>query len=118
MLYRGFQQKALDIINPEFKSYTLLAMPSDYLLDYSPVRFLSVSSHTRYVAIAGTFGFSHVSTASSRWRTLDSLDPSSLIGNPEDIPHVRGGLCWHDNILLVAADFGESHEVRISYDSK
>lgn len=29
----------------------------------------------------------------------------------EDIPQVRGGMCWYGNVFLVGADFGESHEV-------
>lgn len=29
----------------------------------------------------------------------------------ENIPQVRGGMCWYGTIFIVGADFGESHEV-------
>jgi hypothetical protein len=31
----------------------------------------------------------------------------------EDIPLVRGGMCWYGNVFLVGADFGEKHEVTL-----
>ena len=89
-------------------------MPAEYVADYSPIRLVSVSADIRYLAIAGKVGFAHLSTSSGRWRVLESLDtfdPSILPEDIPHIPHVRGGLCWYNNILLVGGDFGESHEV-------
>jgi hypothetical protein len=41
--------------------------------------------------------------------TLDkSSDPTDTLG---DVPHVRGGMCWYGNILLIAGDFGDHHQV-------
>src|SRR5271170_1898717 len=114
LLYKGIHLKALDIINPESRSYARFALPAEYLQNYSPIRSISVSSDTRYLSIAGKLGFAHLSTISGRWRVLDPFEVGAtglMGGSPEDIPHVRGGMCWYGNLLLVGADFGESHEV-------
>jgi hypothetical protein len=115
LLYKGLNQKVLDIINPESRNYTRLALPSEYVFDYSPIRSVSISGDIRYLSIAGKVGFAHVSTASGRWRILESLDlQPDISGNSEDIPHIRGGMCWYGNILLIGGDFGDSHEVCLS----
>ena len=113
ILYRGLDQTALDIINPESRTYARLALPSGHSLDYSHVRSVSISSDTRYVSVAGKIGFAHLSTSSGRWRILESFEEmtSDPNDNLEHIPHVRGGMCWYGNILLVGADFTDSHEV-------
>jgi hypothetical protein len=73
---------------------------------------VSVSSDTRYIAVAGKLGFAHLSTSSGRWRALESMEGiSSGLNDLEQIPHVRGGMCWYGGVLLVGADFGDSHEV-------
>ena len=114
LMYRGIRQKALDIINPEAPSYARLTMPSEYLQDYSPIRSVSISSDTRYLSAAGKVGFAHLSTNSGRWRILETFeDTSDGAANPEDIPIVRGGMCWYGNVLLVGADFGDSHQVTL-----
>lgn len=115
LLYRGIRQRALDIINPEAPSYARLPMPSEYLQDYSPIRSISVSADTRYLSVAGRVGFAHLSTNSGRWRILETFDDTSDdVASPEDnIPLVRGGMCWYDNVLLVGADFGDSHQVTL-----
>lgn len=87
-------------------------MPTEYLQDYSPIRSISVSADTRYLSIAGKAGFAHLSTNSGRWRVLETFESSSDVPvTPGDIPHVRGGMCWFGNVLLVGADFGDSHQV-------
>lgn len=107
---------ALDIINPESRSYARFALPIEYPQDYSPIRSISVSSDTRYVSVAAKLGFAHLSTISGRWRVLDPFEVSATGltgGNSDDMPHVRGGMCWYGNLLLVGADFGEAHEVHL-----
>jgi hypothetical protein len=85
-------------------------MPHEYLHENAPVRYVSVSSDARYLSIAGKFGFSHLSTASNRWRILE--DPETFIDTSNgDVPHVRGGMVWYNNLLLIGADLGETHEV-------
>src|SRR5277367_6589362 len=111
LLYKGIHLKALDIINPESRSYARFALPAEYLQDYSPIRSISVSSDTRYLSIAGKLGFAHLSTISGRWRVLDPFEVGATGLTGEDVPHVRGGMCWYGNLLLVGADFGETHEV-------
>ena len=115
-MYKGLSQRALDIINPEARSYARLSMPSEYLQDYSPIRCVSVSADTRYLSIAGRTGFAHLSTASGRWRILDPFEeiPSDTTSKSEDIPQIRGGMCWYGNVLIVGADFADSHEVRVA----
>jgi hypothetical protein len=88
-------------------------MPSGYNLDYSHIRSVSVSTDTRYISVAGKIGFAHLSTSSGRWRVLETFEgfASDSTDNLQHIPHVRGGMCWYGNILLVGADFAQSHEV-------
>lgn len=82
------------------------------MLDYSPIRSVSVSSDTRYISVAGKLGFAHLSTSSGRWRVLDTMEADSTdVTAFEDIPQVRGSMCWYGNVFIVGADFGESHEV-------
>ena len=107
----------LDIINPEARSYVRLAMPIEYLQEHLPIRSVSVSADTRYLSIAGRTGFAHLSTASGRWRVLDPFEnpPSDPESNFEDIPQIRGGMCWYGNVLMVGADFGDNHEVQVAW---
>jgi RAB6A-GEF complex partner protein 1 len=112
LLYNGFHQRALDIINPESRTFSRLGIAAEYAQDYFPIRLVSVSPDTRYIAVAGKLGFAHLSTSSGRWRTLESLEGiSSGLSDLEQIPHVRGGMCWYGGVLLVGADFGDSHDV-------
>jgi CRISPR/Cas system-associated protein endoribonuclease Cas2 len=102
----------LDIINPESRNFARVAISPEYLLDYSPIRSVSVSSDTRYISVAGKIGFAHLSTTSGRWRVLDTMEADTKdVSTYEDIPQVRGGMCWYGNVFLVGADYGESHEV-------
>jgi hypothetical protein len=116
-MYRGLNQSALDIINPESRSYTRLALPTGYDLQHSHVRSVSISSDTRYISVASKVGFAHLSTTSGRWRTLESFNGITppLEDNLENVPQVRGGMCWYRNILLVGAEFAEKHEVRFEH---
>jgi hypothetical protein len=112
LLYKGLHQSALDIINPESRSFARISISSEYLLDHSPIRAVSVSSDTRFLSVAGKIGFAHLSTSSGRWRVLDTMEvDSTAVAAYEDIPLVRGGMCWYGNVFLVGADFGENHEV-------
>src|SRR5579859_4530521 len=88
-------------------------MPSGYHIEYSPIRAVSVSSDTRYISVAGKVGFAHLSTSSARWRILDLSDETSSEPpeGQQNIPHTRGGMCWYGGILLIGADFGDTHEV-------
>lgn len=90
-------------------------MPIEYLQEHSPIRSVSVSADTRYLSIAGRTGFAHLSATSGRWRVLNPFEgpPSDPASNFEDIPQVRGGMCWYGNVLMVGADFGDSHEVQL-----
>jgi hypothetical protein len=114
-LYRGLDQSALDIINPESRNYARLTLPAGQNLDYSQIRTVSVSSDTRYISVAGKTGFAHLSTTSGRWRILEPFDgvTSDLNDALDHVPRVRGGMCWYGNILLVAASFAESNEVHL-----
>lgn len=105
----------LDIINPESTAFSRIALPSEFFQNNSIVRLISLSADARYISLAGSSGFAHLSTATGRWRSLDTFDKSSdITETAEDVPHVRGGMCWYGNILLIAGDFGEHHDVILS----
>jgi hypothetical protein len=115
LLFKGTNQKVLDIINPETSGFSRIALPSDFFLENSAVRLISVSADARYISLAGSSGFAHLSTATGRWRSLDILDQSLEAEETfDDIPHVRGGMCWYGNILLIGGEFGDKHEVCMS----
>jgi len=110
-------QKVLDILNPEASSFSRIPLPSDFFQENSIVKLVSISADARYVSLAGSSGFAHLSTATGRWRLLDTLDESSDLSEVADeVPHVRGGMCWYGNVLLIAGDFGDHHEVIFCFE--
>jgi RAB6A-GEF complex partner protein 1 len=111
LLYKGYRQNASDIINPESRNFARIPLPPGCPREYLPLRSVSVSSDVRYISVAAKIGFSHFSTVSGRWRTLDHEDEDGDLAGIPSIPCVRGGMCWFDNLLIVGADIGDSHEV-------
>ncbi|PQE25857.1 hypothetical protein CJF30_00000572 [Rutstroemia sp. NJR-2017a BBW] len=96
MVYRGYDMPDLTTISAESSSWHTAQIPSSYLVDQWPIRCSVVSSDGRYVAVAGRRGLAHYSINSGRWKTF-----------------VRGGMCWHQHILVAAVEAGESFELRL-----
>lgn len=69
-----------------------------------PMRYASLSTDGKLVAIAGRRGFTHYSVASGKWKLF--TDPRQ-----EQDFTVRGGMLWFHHVLVVAADVEKTHQV-------
>ncbi|KAF2460727.1 hypothetical protein BDY21DRAFT_333237 [Lineolata rhizophorae] len=106
MVYRGYDQPDLTAISAEISQWTQVQIPSSYLVSQWPIRCAVISPDGRYVAVAGRRGLAHYSVNSGRWKTFD--DP--LVENEFT---VRGGMCWHQHVLIAAVESGSSYELRL-----
>lgn len=107
MIYRGYDLPDMTAISADTSLWHHVQVPSAYLADQWPVRSAAISPDGRYVAVAGRRGLAHYSVASGRWKTFD--DPRK-----ENEFTVRGGMCWHQHVLIAAIESSEAHEVRQS----
>jgi hypothetical protein len=106
MIYRGYDLPDLTTISAESSLWHHAQIPSSYLVDQWPMRCSVISADGRYVAVAGRRGLAHYSVNSGRWKTF-------VNENMENEFQVRGGMCWHQHILVAAVEAGESFELRL-----
>lgn len=111
MLYRGHDLPNLVPISADPSLWHQVQIPAIYLARQKPIRCATVSPDGRYIAVAGRRGLAHYSVNSGRWKTFDDTDA-------EDAFMVRGGMCWHEHILIAAVEVGESHEVGKPYTAR
>ena len=104
LVYRGYDLPLLTTISADASLWHHVQIPSDYLSNQRPIRSAVVSSDGRYVAIAGRRGLAHYSISSGRWKTFDDQ-------RTENSFVVRGGMCWYQHVLIVAAETDDYHEV-------
>ena len=103
-IYRGYDLPLLTTISADASLWHHVQMPAVYLNSQRPIRSAVISADGRYVAIAGRRGLAHYSIASGRWKTFDSQ-------KTENSFVVRGGMCWYQHVLTIAAETDEHHEV-------
>jgi hypothetical protein len=106
MIYRGYDLPDLTALSSEVGLWHHVQVPSTYLTHQWPIRSAVISNDSRYVAIAGRRGLAHYSVNSGRWKLFD--DPQV-----ENEFTVRGGMCWHQHVLIAAVECNESFEIRI-----
>ena len=106
MVYRGYDLPDLTTISAEASLWHTAQIPSSYLVDQWPMRCSVISADGRYVAVAGRRGLAHYSINSGRWKTF-------VNENMENEFQVRGGMCWHQHILVAAVEAGDSFELRL-----
>lgn len=106
MIYRGYDLPDLTTISAESSLWHNAQIPSSYLVDQWPMRCAVISADGRYVAVAGRRGLAHYSINSGRWKTF-------VNENMENEFQVRGGMCWHQHILVAAVEAGDSFELRL-----
>jgi hypothetical protein len=106
MIYRGYDLPDLTALSSEIGLWHHVQVPSTYLIHQWPIRSAVISSDSRYVAIAGRRGLAHYSVNSGRWKMFD--DPQA-----ENEFTVRGGMCWHQHVLIAAVECNNSFEIRI-----
>lgn len=106
MIYKGHDVSDVTSLPSEISLWQTVQVPSQYLVQQWPLKSAAISSDGKYVAVAGRRGLAHYSVASGRWRTFD--DPQA-----EQEFTVRGGMCWHHHILIVAVEANNRSEVRL-----
>jgi RAB6A-GEF complex partner protein 1 len=106
MVYRGYDLPDLTTISADASLWHTAQIPSSYLADQWPMRCAVISPDGRYVAVAGRRGLAHYSINSGRWKTF-------VDENFENEFQVRGGMCWHQHILVAAIEVGDAYEIRL-----
>ena len=104
MIYRGYDLPPQITISSDASLWHHVQLPPSYLHPQRPIRCAVISSDGRYLAVAGRRGLAHYSVTSGRWKTFD--DPAA-----ENSFVVRGGMCWYQHVLIVAAETDDYHEV-------
>lgn len=83
-----------------------LQIPEVYIATNWPVRYASISSDGKLVAVAGRRGLTHYSAASGRWKLFqDERQEQDFI--------VRGGLLWFQHVLVAAVEIGKAYQVSL-----
>ncbi len=81
-----------------------MQIPQSYLASNWPIRYSSLSSDGRLVAIAGRRGLAHYNSNSGRWKLfLDRHQEQAFV--------VKGGLLWVHHILIAAVEMGRTYQV-------
>ncbi|KAF4623557.1 hypothetical protein D9613_002057 [Agrocybe pediades] len=106
LVYRGADQPDLSVINPESDVWQHIKIPQRYLALNWPVRYSSLSSDGRLIAIAGRRGLIHYSSTSGRWKMFADEEQEQNFA-------VRGGLLWFHHVLVAAVEVAKSYQVRL-----
>lgn len=123
MVYRGADQPDMSVINPEsdvwqhikvvshsmwkYHHWLFSKIPQDYLATNWPIRYSSLSSDGRLIAVAGRRGLVHYSSASGRWKVFADIVQEQAFT-------VRGGLLWFHHVLIAAVEVSKSYQVGTS----
>ena len=110
LIYRGYDLPSQTTISADASLWNHVQIPPSYLHFQRPIRCVVTSSDGRYIAVAGRRGLAHYSVASGRWKQFDDQ-------RTENSFVVRGGMCWYQHLLVVAAETDDYHEVSISKSS-
>ncbi|KAK1232383.1 WD40 repeat protein [Marasmius sp. AFHP31] len=106
LVYRGADQPDMSIINPESDVWQHIKIPQSYLATNWPIRYSSISSDGRLIAIAGRWGLVHYSASSGRWKVFaDEVQEKAF--------SVRGGILWFHHVLIAAVEVGKSYQIRL-----
>lgn len=106
MLFQGHNTPDLTTISADVSLWHQSQVPTNYLDEQWPIRTSVISSDGRYVAVAGQRGLAHYSVNSGRWKVFDNVEMQNAF-------RVRGGMCWHQHILIAAVETDTSYEVRL-----
>jgi hypothetical protein len=104
LVYRGADQPDMSVINPESDVWQHIHIPNVYIATNWPIRYASISSDGRFIAVAGRRGLTHYSAASGRWKLFEQE-------REERGFTVRGGLLWFHHVLIVAVEVDKKYQV-------
>ncbi|THU88454.1 RIC1-domain-containing protein [Dendrothele bispora CBS 962.96] len=106
LVYRGADQPDMSVINPESDVWQHIKIPQTYLATNWPIRYSSLSSDGRLIAIAGRRGLIHFSASSGRWKGFaDEMQEQAFA--------VKGGLLWFHHVLIAAVDVSKTYQIRL-----
>ncbi|KAI8375695.1 RIC1-domain-containing protein [Choanephora cucurbitarum] len=104
----GDYQENNTTIDPAAVAWSHIQYPALYITDHWPIRYASISSDGKYIAIAGKRGFAHYNSISNRWK---------LFGNQQQEQSflVQGGLVWYRHIMIVGCELVQhrAYEIRL-----
>ncbi|GAB5586829.1 WD40 repeat protein [Umbelopsis nana] len=111
LLYNGGDhQESSATIDPDSISWSHISLPTMYISEHWPIRYASIDSEGKWIAVAGKRGLAHYSTVSGRWK---------MFGNQQQEQefHVRGGMVWFRHVLIAACELpsglsGRHHVLR------
>ncbi|KAG8533227.1 uncharacterized protein KY384_002010 [Bacidia gigantensis] len=106
LIYRGYDLPSSSTISADASLWHQVQIPLPYLSLQHPIRSAVISFDGRYIAVAGRRGLVHYSVNSGRWKTFGDQ-------RLEDSFIVRGGMCWYQHVLIVAAETDDYHELRL-----
>ena len=109
MIYQGHNTADITTISADISLWHQSQVPVNYLGDQWPLRLITASTDGRYIAVAGQRGLAHYSVNSGRWKTFEDLDMQNDF-------RVRGGMLWHQHILVAAVETDTSYEVCKFYE--
>ena len=104
MIYQGHRTADLTTISADISLWHHSQVPLSYLSEQWPLRVAASSADGRYVSVAGNRGLAHYSVNSGRWKTFEDLELQNDF-------RVRGGMLWHQHILIAAVETDSSYEV-------
>ncbi|TEB39050.1 RIC1-domain-containing protein [Coprinellus micaceus] len=106
LVYRGADQPDMSVISPEADVWQHIKIPQRYLAANWPIKYSSLSSDGRLIAIAGRRGLIHYSSTSGRWKLFgDDVQEQSFT--------VRGGLLWFHHVLIAATEASRTYQIRL-----
>ncbi|KAK7064573.1 RIC1 domain-containing protein [Favolaschia claudopus] len=106
LVYRGADQPDMSVINPESDVWQHIKIPQTYLATNWPIRYSSLSSDGRLIAIAGRRGLIHYSSTSGRWKLFaDEIQEQAFV--------VKGGMVWFHHVLIAAVEVSKSYQIRL-----
>ncbi|TFK36804.1 RIC1-domain-containing protein [Crucibulum laeve] len=106
LVYRGADQPDMSVINPESDVWQHIKIPQRYIAMNWPIRYSSLSSDGRLIALAGRRGMIHYSSSSGRWKMFADEQQEQAFS-------VKGGLLWFHHVLIAAVDISKSYQIRL-----
>lgn len=106
LVYRGAEQPDMSVINPESDVWQHIKIPQPYLATNWPIRYSTLSSDGRLIAIAGRRGLVHYSSTSGRWKIFANIAQEQAFT-------VKGGLLWFHHVLIAAVEISKSYQIRL-----
>jgi hypothetical protein len=94
----------MSVINPESDVWQHIKIPQSYLATNWPIKYSSISSDGRLIAVAGRRGLIHYSSTSGRWKQFSDERQEQAFA-------IKGGLLWFHHVLIAAVEVPGAYQV-------